>query len=86
MNTENLSKKTLRFRNTILNAKDPIALFERDIPKALEQQSLKDCDREFLNNLKLSLNELNNCSDNLIKDLKEFIFKTFKYKSIFIFI
>ena len=33
INTENLSKKTLRLRNVIMNAKDPISLFERDIFK-----------------------------------------------------
>lgn len=81
MNTQNLSNKTLRFRNVILNAKDPISLFERDIPKVLSGKSLNDCDREFLNNLKLSLNELKNCTDCLIKDLKKFIFDSFKSTS-----
>lgn len=81
MNTENLSKKTLRLRNVIVNAKDPISLFERDIPKALGQKSLKDCDREFLNELKISLKELKNCTENLVKDLKTFFFESFKTKS-----
>lgn len=69
MNTQNLSKKTLRLRNVILNAKDPISLFERDIPRALGNKSLQDCDREFLNSLKVSLNELKLCTKNLVKDI-----------------
>ena len=81
MHTENLSKKTLRLRNAIVNAKDPISLFERDIPKALGEKSLKDCDRKFLNELKISLKELKNCTENLVKDLKTFFFESFKTKS-----
>ena len=81
MNTQNLNTKTLRLRNVILNAKDPISLFKRDIPKTLVGKELCDCDRDFLNNLKLSLNELKNCTKNLVKDLKEFIYKSFKTTS-----
>lgn len=81
MNTENLSKKTLRLRNMILNAKDPISLFKRDIPKALGQKSLKECDREFLQDLKSSLNELKNCTEKLIKDIENFFFNSFNTTS-----
>ena len=81
MNTENLSKKTLRLRNMILNAKDPISLFKRDIPKALGQKSLEECDREFLQDLKSSLEELKNCTEKLIKDIKNFFFISFNTTS-----
>ena len=81
LNTQNLTPKTLRFRNVIMNAKDPISLFERDIPRALGEKSLKECDREFLNNLKISLDELKNCYKNLVLDLGTFIFKTFDAKA-----
>lgn len=81
MNTQKLTQKTLRLRNVIINAKDPISLFERDIPKALGQKSIKDCDRKFLNDLKLSLNELKKCTEDLIIDLKTFIFESFKTKT-----
>ena len=81
MNTQKLTPKTLRLRNTIINAKDPISLFERDIPKALGFKELSDCDRGFLNELKISLNELKNCTTELIKDLKTFIFETFQAKN-----
>lgn len=81
LNTQNLTSKTLRFRNAIMNAKDPISLFERDIPRALGEKSLKECEREFLNNLKISLDELKNCYKNLVLDLGIFIFKTFDAKA-----
>lgn len=81
MNTQNLSKKTLRLRNVIVNAKDPISLFERDIPKVLSGKCLQDCDREFINNLKISLNELKNCIVNLVEKIQLFIFDSFKTKS-----
>ena len=81
MNTQNLDKHTLRFRNVIVNAKDPISLFERDIPKSLGCNSLSDCDREFLNNLEKSLNKLNNCTNNLIVEIKSFLFESFQTKS-----
>ena len=81
MNTQNLSKKTIRLRNVIVNAKDPINLFNRDIPKALGNNSLQECDREFLNDLKTSLNELKNTTASLTKELKKFLFESFHTKS-----
>lgn len=81
MNTQNLSKKTLRLRNVIINAKDPITLFERDIPKALGKKDLQDCDRVFLNDLKFSLNELKEAIAKLVLDLESFIFESFKSNS-----
>ena len=81
MNTQNLDKMTLRFRNVIVNAKDPMSLFKKDIPKSLGSDCLENSDREFLNNLKISLNELKNCSNKLIKDLERYFFKAFHAKS-----
>lgn len=81
MNTQRLSNKTLRLRNVIVNAKDPISLFERDIPKVLSRKALNDCERDFLNDLKLSLDELKNNTENLVKELKNFILDSFSAKS-----
>ena len=81
MNTENLNKNTLRFRNIIVNAKDPISLFERDIPKSFGYKNLSECDRKFLNELKSSILELKSCTENLVKELKEFIYQSFYTKS-----
>lgn len=81
MNTQNLNKETIRFRNVILNAKDPISLFEKDIPKALGFKSLNECDRIFLDKLKKSLYELKKCTENLVKELENFIYNSFKTSS-----
>lgn len=81
MNTQNLDKMTLRFRNVIVNAKDPMSLFKKDIPKSLGFNCLEDSDREFLNNLKKSLKDLKNCTDKLVKDLEKFFFEAFHAKS-----
>lgn len=81
MHTQNLSKKTLRLRNVVINAKDPVSLFERDIPRVFSNNLLKDCDRSFLSEFKNSLNELKNCSENLIEELKVFIFESFQAKT-----
>ena len=81
MHSENLTKNTIRLRNVIINAKDPMSLFERDIPKVYGYKKLQDCDRKFLNDLKISLDELKNCTDNLIKEIKKIIFINFKTES-----
>ena len=81
LNTQNLTPKTLRLRTVILNAKDPISLFEKDIPKALSKNCLQDCDRDFLNNLKIAMAELKECTDKLVDSLKEFLFEAFCSKS-----
>ena len=81
MNTQNLNNCTLRLRNIIVNARDPISLFQRDIPKVFGYKNLQECDRKFLNNLKISLNELRNCTSILTKNLESFLFKSFKAKS-----
>ena len=81
MNTQNLSEKTLRLRNVIIGAKDPLSLFERDIPKVYGKKSLKETDREFLNGLKKSLDELKFCTENLINNIEIFILDSFHAKN-----
>ena len=81
MNTQNLSPKTLRLRNVIINAKDPITLFERDIPKVLSGNLLKNCSKNFINDFKLSVNELYDCRKNLLKELKKFFLESFNSKT-----
>ncbi|MFI3301173.1 MAG: hypothetical protein R3Y28_07115 [Candidatus Gastranaerophilales bacterium] len=77
LNTERLSKPTLRFRNCVMNAKDPISLFNRDIPKILVGKDLTDCNEELINAFKTSINELLNCCDEMIAEITEFFFKAF---------
>ncbi len=81
LNTEKLSKKTLRFRNVIMNAKDPISLFNRDIPKVLAGKFLSDCDSEFLSTYKSSIYELKNATKNMISEINTFFFKSFNSKT-----
>lgn len=81
LNTQNLTKETLRLRNILLNAKDPIILFKKDIPQVYGYKTIKDCDRKFLENFKKSLSELKNCSEDLLIELKQIILKTFHSQS-----
>lgn len=81
LNTERLSKKTLRFRNVIMNAKDPISLFNRDIPKVLSGKMLADCDEEFLNNYKIAIKELKKTTSNMVEEINNFFFESFRSTS-----
>ena len=81
LNTERLSKKTIRFRNVIMNAKDPISLFYRDIPKVLTGKTLAECDYELVEENKNSANELKNATKNMIKEIHKFFFESFNTKS-----
>lgn len=81
LKTERLSKKTLRFRNIIMNAKDPIILLTRDIPKILDNKLLIQCDKQFLNALETALNELQFSSSKLIDEIKTFLLDSFDAKS-----
>lgn len=81
LNTERLTKKTLRFRNVIMNAKDPISLFNRDIPKVLAGKFLLDCDSEFLNAYKTAIDELKNATKNMVAEINDFFFESFNSKA-----
>ena len=81
LNTERLSKKTLRFRNVIMNAKDPISLFNRDIPKVLAGKFLAECDSEFLNAYKTAIDELKNATKNMVEEISDFFFESFNSKT-----
>ena len=81
LHTERLSKKTLRFRNVIMNAKDPISLFNRDIPKVLAGKMLSECDSEFLKNYQEAVDELKNATKNMVDEINTFFFESFKSKT-----
>lgn len=81
LQTERLSKKTLRFRNVIMNAKDPISLFNRDIPKVLDGKMLIECDSDFLKFYQEAVDELKNATQNMISEIKSFFFENFKTKT-----
>ena len=81
LTTERLSRNTIRFRNAVLNAKDPINLFYKDIPKILDDKILCQCDKTFAKAFDETIQELQNSYSNLIKELNEFLFKSFNEKS-----
>src|SRR5574344_1514148 len=81
LTTERLNKNTIRFRNAVLNAKDPINLFYKDIPKILDDKILCQCDKTFVKAFDETIQELQNSYANLIKEINTFLFDSFKEKS-----
>lgn len=81
LHTERLTKKTLRFRNVVMNAKDPISLFYRDIPKVLTGNLLPECDDDLVDNYKNALEELKNATTNMISEISAFFFDSFNEKT-----
>lgn len=81
LGTEKLNRSTVRLRNVILNAKDPISLFYRDIPMVLENKILCECDKKFIVKFENALSELENCYENLVNELKDFLFTAFEETS-----
>lgn len=77
LNTERLSKPALKLRNTIRYAKDPISLVYRDIPRALENKILDECDNTFIEKLQEAMQELRLCYSNLIKEIRDCLFNSF---------
>ena len=77
LKTERLSKRTIRFRNAVLNAKDPVSLFYRDIPKVLCGKLLKECDNSIVEAFAEVCDELRWCYDKLISEIKLFFFSAF---------
>ena len=78
LTTERLSKNTIRFRNAVLNAKDPINLFYKDIPKILDDKILCQCDKTFVKAFDEAIRELQSSYTNLIKEINEFLINSFK--------
>jgi len=81
LTTERLSKNTIRFRNAVLNAKDPINLFYKDIPKILDDKILCQCDKTFVKAFDEAIQELQNSYSNIIKEINTFLFDSFNEKS-----
>ena len=77
LKTERLSKRTIRFRNAVLNAKDPVSLFYRDIPKVLCGKLLKECDNSIVEAFVNACDELRWCYDKFISEIKLFFFSAF---------
>ncbi len=72
LQTNNLSPKTLKFKNIVLNSKDPMQLFKRDLEKIFSDK------KEFKNSIK----ELENFYNKTLKELEELVFIEFKTDSL----
>lgn len=81
LQTNKLNKKTIRFRNAILNAEDPIQLLCEEIPKILCSKNIDDCPRNFIDLFSMSLNELRNSYPIFLKELTEFLLTSFNASS-----
>lgn len=81
LQTNYLNKNTYRFRNIILNAKDPINLFFKDIPKVLCNKNLEDCDEEFVRKFKKSIKELDLAIIKMNEEINSFFYESFRAKN-----
>ncbi len=79
--TERLSKPALKLRNAVMNAREPYRLVFNDIPVALGFKSFENCNNEFFNQLKESLNELESRYSDLLAEIEDFFFSSFELKS-----
>lgn len=72
LQTTKLNPATLKFKNIVLNAKDPMQLFSRDLENIFKTED------EFLEAIK----ELENFYSNTVHELKKFIFEVFSIKCL----
>lgn len=77
LQTERLTPKAIKLRNSVINAKDPINLIMTDIPRILQNKKLKDCDKNFAISFEQTLDELKTATENMIKEIKTFTLEAF---------
>lgn len=77
LQTQNLSRTAIKFRNAVINAKDPINLLTIDIPRIIQGRKLKDCDKQFVSTFEKTLFELKFASENMIKAINQFTLDSF---------
>ena len=80
-NTKNLTPNTVRFRNLIKNAEDPVVLLFKDIPRSLCQKDIQECSQDFIDLFMNCVNELKSSYTNLLKELTDFLLKSFEVES-----
>lgn len=78
MKTSDLSSESLRLRNAVIHAKDPICLFFRDIPNIYGCKNLEECNDTFVNQFEHCIKEMQNNYSNLILELKNFLLDAFQ--------
>lgn len=77
IHTNNLSIKSIKFRNAICNAEDPINLICKELPRILCKKKIIECSNDILPLFKGCLDELNNKYESLLRDLYYFILEAF---------
>jgi len=77
-NTDRLSKSTLKFRNAIINAKEPYKLIFNDIPISLGFKGYETCNNEFFKLLDESIKELDSRYSDLLLEIEDFFFSSFE--------
>lgn len=77
MKTSNLSSESLRLKNAVIHAKDPINLIFRDIPNVFGYKTIEECDDVFVCKFERCIKEMQNNYSKHILDLKNFLFDAF---------
>ncbi len=77
LNTSRISTNSIRFRNAVIHAKDPVSLFYRDIPNILDDKLLCYCGSEFISKFEFCIKELQDNYSSLKKELLLFLFEVF---------
>ena len=83
LNTNSLNFKTIKFRDAIANAEDPISLICETIPKILCNKKIEDCSQDFIIEFIKCWNELKYNYNSFIDNLHLYILKIFKTESRF---
>lgn len=78
MKTSNLSSESLRLKNAVIHAKDPINLIFRDIPNVFGYKTIEECDDVFVCKFERCIKEMQNNYSKHILDLKNFLFDAFQ--------
>lgn len=81
LNTNKLSSKTLKLRNTVLSADDPIRLFCKDLPMLLCKNEIENCTEDFIKEFEKCTNELKNRYNSLLQELTGFVLESFNSSS-----
>lgn len=77
LNTSRISTNSIRLRNAVTHAKDPVSLFYRDIPNILDDKLLCYCGSEFISKFEFCIKELQDNYSSLKKELLLFLFEVF---------
>lgn len=81
LQTNKLTKQTIKFRNAILNAEDPVLLLCKELPQILCGKEIDYCSHDLVKLFENSLNELRNSYQLFLNELTNFLLKSFNASS-----